>query len=83
MNYDKAAHIIRQIAKEHHKTPHQVRQDMLYAAGEAMRSAEPHAKAVWDILAPNGVLPSAEELIHRLAVYYFITASTASPERLQ
>ena len=69
MKYEKATDIIMQIARQHHKTPQQVRKDILYAAEEAMRSADPKAKAMWNILAPGGVLPSAEELIHMLSLY--------------
>ena len=69
MKYEKATDIITQIARQHHKTPQQVRKDILHAAEEAMRSADPQARAVWNIIAPGGVLPSAEELIHMLSVY--------------
>ena len=69
MKYEKATNIICQIAQQYHKTPQQVRKDILYAAEEAMRTADPQAKAVWSIIAPNGVLPSAEELIHMLSLY--------------
>ena len=69
MKYERATSIIRQIARQHRKTPQQVRNDILYAAQEAMHTTDPHAKAVWHIIAPDGVLPSAEELIHMLSLY--------------
>ena len=69
MDKQKATIVMEQTAQRYHTTPDAVRQEILAAAREAMGSDHPAAKAFWNRVAPDGALPSAEELIHILSAY--------------
>ena len=69
MDKESATFVIEETARRHHTSADVVRREILCAAKEAMRSDRPGAKVFWNSIAPDGVLPSAEELLHIISVY--------------
>ena len=60
-------HIINEIARRHGVSPEEVRAEMECAIGEGFRSQDARAREAWGEIAPDGVQPTPEELIFRLA----------------
>lgn len=59
--------IIRQIAKEHGVTPAEVKRDMQFAIKEAMNSTDPVAREHWNVLSPNGKVPTIKQVLTYMA----------------
>ena len=59
--------IIKQIAKQHHTTPEQVRKEMEAAMKEAKRSRDPAVQARWNAIPHKGEEVTLEELIKHIA----------------
>lgn len=55
--------VIYKVAKENNTTPEIVEEEMRKAIRVAMATKDPHARALWKLIAPDGKEPSIEAVL--------------------
>ena len=68
MKDNRMKNVIENVAKQNGVTPEEVRKEIQLAIDEAVKTDDPNAKMIWNLLSCDGKTPSPEAVIYFLAM---------------